>query len=185
MNELKLFRTGRDNNICIWYWSNKPICSVCKELIFDFDAAFIVDWDKKKGRIDNLIHVNCMNKFVSSPLSVTQYRWNVLLTDVIPPVSTPIFIPSPSFSPSKGNVSVFETNKINSDKTKDNAWRSKRYPSIEGVVIGNQDVLEEIDMREKFIVTNPFAYLEEQKDLSKKAILEHNKIKQLEEGEKK
>jgi len=172
---IKLFSTGTEKDKNMWYWDNKPICSVCEELINDTQAAFIVDWDKKKGRIDNLIHMNCLKKYCKSPLSVAQYRLSVLLTDVIPPKSTPVFINNPSFSPSKNNISTFEFDKIHSDKTTDNAWRSKKFPSIKGAVIGDQEALKQNLDRDKEIEADPFAFLKEQKKLSKKAALQHKK----------
>jgi len=151
LNKIKLFTTGTENNKTMWYWDSNPICNVCDKSINDYDAGFIVDWDKLKGRIDNLIHLSCLSKYVKSPHSITQSRWNVLLTDIVPPKSTPVFINNPSFKPTNNNISVFDTEKINSDQTTDNAWRSKSYPSLEGATIGKQNILEEIDMREKEI----------------------------------
>lgn len=176
-NNIRLFSTGKEKDKTIWYWKTDPKCCICDSIITDIDAVFIVDWDKKKGRIDNLMHIGCVSKYVKSPLSVTQYRWSVLLTDVIPPKSIPIFIPNPSFSPSKSNVTVFDVDKIKSDRETDNAWRSKRYPSLEGATVGKS--LEEVDAErlneELLIDADPLAFLKEQQSMGRKAISEENK----------
>jgi len=165
---INLFKTGRGENINMWYKDKNPLCAVCKKNIYDPVSVFIVQWIKNKGRKDSLIHINCIKKFVKEPLCVIQYRWSVILTVTIPKNSIPIFIQAPSLSPSKNNISVFDEANIISDTTTDHAWRSKVYPSIEGASIGNKELIEETLHKEKLIQQNPVLFLSEQKELSKK-----------------
>jgi len=135
LTDLKLFKTGSGENVSIWYCGLNHFCDVCKANIFDTNAVFIIDWHKK-GKIENLMHSSCVAKYVKHPLSVTQYRFHVLLTEVIPPKSVPLFVQSPSIKDARNGVTVFEPDKIDSSKTTDNAYRSKRYPSLEGATVG-------------------------------------------------
>ena len=135
LTDLKLFKTGSGENVSIWYYGLNPSCDVCKANIFDTNAVFIIDWHKK-GKIENLMHSSCVVKYVKHPLSVTQNRFHVLLTEIIPPGSIPLFVQSPSIKDSRSGVTVFEPDKIDSARTTDNADKSKRYASLEGATVG-------------------------------------------------
>lgn len=149
-----LFRTGERDNKTIWCYTKEPICDVCKQEIIDFSAGFIVQWIKKEGRKDSLIHDTCMKRFVKHPLCVIQYRWSVLITDTPPPKAVPLFIQEPSLTNSKNDLSVYDFDKLPSDRTKDNAWRSKKYPSIEGATIGaSLPEPDEIEDIEQYLLT--------------------------------
>jgi len=176
-NIIRLFRTGEGEYKTIWYYDTNPICDVCKEPILSHEACFIVDWAKKAGRIDNLMHDGCVPKYTKHPLSVAQYRWSVLLTEVIPPKSIPVFIKPPSISPSRGDVTVFDVNKIRSDRTNDNAWRSKSYPSLEGASIGDPLIQDKIREREAEIEADPDTFLSDLLSSSKKTALEFRERK--------
>lgn len=174
-----LFKTGTINDITLWYTHKNPICDVCKGFFNnDFNAGFIVDWTKE-GVNHHLLHLDCIGKWVKHPLSVTQYRMKVLISDVIPPKATPVIIQAPSFSPSRSNVTVFEPDKLCSDKTKDDAWRSKRFPSLDGATIGSSDALEKIEARDRedqaLLEADPACFLDELKKGGQKAISVHNK----------
>jgi hypothetical protein len=171
--KLKLFQTGSYNDVTMWYWDEKPVCDVCKREIHDNSGFFIVDWTKE-GRFDSLLHLGCVPRWVKHPLSVTQSRWDVLFTHVIPPRSVPVIIPTPSFSPVRGEVSVFEPSKLPSDKTTDRAWRSKRAEyQLEGATVGDPLIEHKIAEKDRAIEDDPFAFLLEQKKLGEKAQLEH------------
>jgi hypothetical protein len=137
-----LFKTGTPQNATLWYVHDNPICDVCKGFFNgEFNAAFIVDWTKE-GVNSHLIHMGCVSKWKKHPLSVTQDRLKILLSEKIPPKCTPVIMTSPAFTPSRSNVTVFEPDKLHSDRETDNAWRSKRYPSLESATIG-KPLLEE------------------------------------------
>ena len=174
-----LFKTGTNNNISFWILSQEePFkCSVCGELIEGFSCPFIIDWTKE-GVKTNFLHFdlegrNCLNDWVKHPLSVTQNRFLVNFTEVIPPKAIPVIIRPPSFSPVKSDVSVFEPDKLRSGKTTD---RRRHVPLLDGdapVTIGAPD-RERLEGLERPI-EDVSSFLEDLKTGAKNAIEEKNK----------
>ena len=145
---IKLFKTGTGEKTTVWYISPFPVCDVCKAKIKDFNAIYIIDFSRKE-RTENLIHINCRKKYVRPVLSVTQNRFNVIITDTIPRKSVPMIVQNPTFKDFKDGVTVFEHEQIKTPINIDHAWRSKRYPSLEGVRVGDPDALIKIAAKDK------------------------------------
>ena len=143
MIEIRLFRTGSGDKTFLWFFHKNPKCDVCSSFIDDPNALLIIDFHKK-GRVDTLMHYSCTGNYKKHPLSVVQNRFQVFLTEVVPPGGVPVFIQQPVLSPLKGDASVFEPDKLRSDKTLDLAVRSKRFPSLEGAVIGDPLLISKI-----------------------------------------
>jgi len=160
---IKLFKTGSPDDVTMWYVEDKPVCGVCGEYIIDHNAAFIVDWTKK-GRKETLIHDRCVNNYDGHPLSVAQFRWTVLLSDIVPPRGVPVLIQPPILGNSKSNLSVFDSESVISDTTTDRAYKSKEFPSLEGAIIGLPCFVEQSD---------PDAFIKELFENSRQEVLEH------------
>ena len=71
-----------------------------------------------------------------------------------------MFNSAPILKDSKNNETVFSAVDLDSDKTNDQAWRSKVYPSLEGATVGKSvEQLEEEETKrliesEKFLLEN-------------------------------
>lgn len=168
-----MFKTGRDNNWTFWVvLTGQPICSVCKEEIKEFSAGYIADWTRE-GMFVHYLHDMCIKKWVKHPLSITQNRLMVNFSDFIPDRAIPVFVKKPSFIPVKGDVSIFEPDKLPKSAVKDN----RRYGSLldgdSPVTIGDADnsLLDELERPPEDVDS----FLSGLKSSSKKAIAEKNK----------
>lgn len=167
-----LFRTGTPSNYTIWLVRNNPFCSICNQSIREVNAALIVDWNKE-GVENFLMHIACVTKWVKHPLNLAQYRLSIIISDVMPSKGIPVIIGAPGLSPRKGDVSVYDIGKIDSDKTTDN---TRYVPLLDGdapVFIGapDEERLKELDRG----VLDVDGFLEDLKISGQKAITENNK----------
>lgn len=142
-----MFKTGSTGNWTFWVLTSKPLpCSVCKKPITEYSAGLIVDWTKE-GCFINYLHDACIKQWKKHPLSVTQNRLMVNFTDFIPERGIPVFMRKPSFTPRKGDVTVFEPDKTPSSNVTD---RTRYAPLLDGeepVTIGSPDI-ERLDALE-------------------------------------
>lgn len=175
MTNPRLFSTGRGGRKTFWYVDENPICGVCGGPITDHTAGVVYDWTRDYECVETLFHTGCASDFKSHPLSVMQYRWPVVLSHVIPPKSAPVLIPRPNTTPVRGDVSVFEPRKVRSRSTSDEAWRSKRFPSVEGAMVGDVDALERAEARDREVEADPDAFLLEMQVGGRRVIAEDEK----------
>lgn len=181
MTSPRLFSTGRSSRKTFWYVAENPVCGICGLPIDDHTAGVVYDWTRSYECVETLFHTGCASSFKSHPLSVMQYRWPVVLSHVIPPKSAPVLIPRPNTTPVRGDVSVFEPRKVRSRSTDDRAWRSKRYPSVEGAVVGDGDALDRAEAQDREIEADPESFLLEMQAGGRRAIADDEK-KRLEKG---
>jgi len=137
-----MFKTGNNNNWTFWVVkSDEPVCSVCNKLIKDYCAGLIVDWTKE-GMITNYLHDKCIKDYVKHPLSVTQNRLMINFSDFIPERGIPVFMKKPRFNPVKGDITVFEPDKLKSSVLTDHR---RHVPELDGnapVLIGDPHAVE-------------------------------------------
>jgi len=133
-----IFKTGREGKYTMWVVNNNPVCGVCHKVIDGFNAGFIVDWNKE-GVNHFLLHPGCVSKWKKHPLNLAQYRLSVLISDNVPKNGIPVIMGEPGLKPVKGDVSVYDIGRLDSDSTTD---RTRHVPLLDGsapVVIGALD----------------------------------------------
>lgn len=140
-------------------------CENCYDEMFFGEIFFYTAiWSKKKS-IVKIVCKDCLMKIEKSVGLVFESKFGFITNTKLEDF-TPVLLSPPEFKEKK--ISPFDIdNKFwESDNTKDNVWRSKVYPSIEGATIGLS--LEELDLSSDNLIT----FVEESK---KKKLLEHRK----------
>lgn len=145
---IKLFKTGMNTRLTLWYLTPCANCDVCNQRIHEPNGAYIVDWNKQGEKKEFLIHFSCLKYFVIPLGSVIQNRFNVIFAETLHWKAVPIFIQTPCLKDYKGGTSVFNPEIIEADVVVNNAWRSKKYASLEGAVVGDPLVLDKIEERQ-------------------------------------
>ena len=115
-NITRLYSTGTDKKRVVYYVSENPVCSVCKGDIAEDNAIYVINWTTK-GHIEDLLHYNCLKNYVKHPHTKCEERRNVILTATRPLRGEIILVIPPSFRPVKGDVSVFDCEKLRSTTT--------------------------------------------------------------------
>lgn len=175
----KVFSDGKK-----YFIEKKVICDICQKEINE-EALFLVNqWTSKGEHIQTKFHFFCRDKFVKHPICKMQIRSVVRVVEERPVGSWLVIFRPPAIAKGRSDMTTdfVELASRPSEYVEDKTIHSFSGESIEGACIGNQNILEEIDMWNKEIEQNPIAFLEEQKVLSKKVALEHKKTNLLEGG---
>lgn len=135
-----LFKTVKNGTVNIWY-IGEPICTSCKEELSYHTAYCILDWNPK-GSSRQILCEGCLGKI--KPLVYAQDRFLVYCVEELPPGSIPIFPRPPNLAVARGDLTVFEADKIKSEKTQDHTKHSSNSffgsDSKHGFIVGSPNM---------------------------------------------
>jgi len=135
-----LFKTIKNNKVHFWYTGQKK-CTICDESFNRNTAYCVYNWNKKKS-CRNIICYECVNKKRIPLNTYAQDRFIIYCIDEPPISSIPVFPQPPNLKVCKGDISVFEGNKVDSDKTSDKCVYANSFfddSKNHGFIIGKQD----------------------------------------------
>ena len=113
-----LFKTTNKGEVTIWYTGDKT-CTSCQKEILHHTAFCILDWNPKNFTRQILCE-ECVNNKKINPVVYSQDRFIIYVVDDIPSNAMPVILRPPIMKQSKDDLTVFEGNKVISDKTTSN-----------------------------------------------------------------
>lgn len=108
-------------------------CEKCECLLEN--VFFLFSSTSKKSFTHKLVCNSCLVD-LQKPLGIIYEAKNGVISSKMSYDLVPIFLTPIGLKDSKGNETVFSAVNLESDETKDGAWRSKVFPSLEGATIG-------------------------------------------------
>jgi len=153
LKQLPLFLTKEKDYVLI----GEIFCDGCKKLL---DSTFLLLTDLSKTKYVNKIFChNCATNYQRQPSII--YETKIGYIKAIPSKSdTPVLMIPINLKDSKNNETVFTAVNLDSEKTNDQAWRSRIYPSLEGASIGKpveqleKEEAKRLEQSEKFLLEN-------------------------------
>jgi len=140
------YTTGSGQNIIWWLVSKKAICDICQKPIQQTAAILIYYWDKAGEHERTLCHHACKSKAKKTPHTIQADILPVYLSDMKPPKAVPRVVTPHDLKDVKGDITIFDVDKIKSVRTTDNTRLAGRE-SFEGAQIGApvEEVIAELD----------------------------------------
>lgn len=120
-----IYKTVKNNKTTFWYVGKKT-CDVCEKDFYRNTAFCIYNWNPKESS-RSIVCYNCVSERKLPVITYSQDRFVVYCVDDEPIGSIPIFPQPPVLKVNRRDQTVFEGNKVISDKTTNNCVHANSF----------------------------------------------------------